>query len=454
MTGRAYRQSAVIASRMGPFDEYEKNRGPMLGVMEKHRAAVANIEHRDTISDDLVDGARTAWDEALALGREHGYRNAQATVIAPTGTISFLMDCDTTGIEPEFSLVKTKKLVGGGELTIVNQTVPESLERLGYASHEIDQIVAHINDKNGVAGAPFLRPEHASIFDCSIGDRAIDYMGHVKMMGAVQPFVSGAISKTANMPESATVEDVAKLYADSWKLGVKALAIYRDNCKVAQPLAGKQAELVTKPQRRTMPIERAEIGRKFQVGEYEGYIHVGLFPDGTPGDVFVDIAKEGTTLAGLMNALMISVSLGIQYGVPLDVYVSKFSHMRFEPAGLTNDPDIRVAKSLVDYIFRWLGKKFLDADTQASLGIMSAEVRARLHGQQASNDPLGDGSAVYDAVSPAVEVGQVESKPLTGQRALFNAWEDAQECAKCGGRKVRTGSCYTCRDCGDNSGCG
>jgi ribonucleoside-diphosphate reductase alpha chain len=426
----------------------------MLGVMEKHRAAVANIENRETVADDLVDGARTAWDEALALGREHGYRNAQATVIAPTGTISFLMDCDTTGIEPEFSLVKTKKLVGGGELTIVNQTVPESLERLGYASHEIDQIVAHINDKNGVAGAPFLRPEHASIFDCSIGDRAIDYMGHVKMMGAVQPFVSGAISKTANMPESATVEDVAKLYADSWKLGVKALAIYRDNCKVAQPLAGKQAELVTKPQRRTMPIERAEIGRKFQVGEYEGYIHVGLFPDGTPGDVFVDIAKEGTTLAGLMNALMISVSLGIQYGVPLDVYVSKFSHMRFEPAGLTNDPDIRVAKSLVDYIFRWLGKKFLDADTQASLGIMSAEVRARLHGQQAGNDPLGDGSAVYDAVSPAVEVGQVESKPLSGQRAFFNAWEDAQECAKCGGRKVRTGSCYTCRDCGDNSGCG
>ena len=279
-------------------------------------------------------------------------------------------------------------------------------------------------------------------------------MGHVKMMGAVQPFVSGAISKTANMPESATVEDVAKLYLDSWKLGVKALAIYRDNCKVAQPLAGKQAELVQKPERRTMPIERQEIGRKFQVGEYEGYIHVGLFPDGTPGDVFVDIAKEGTTLAGLMNALMISVSLGIQYGVPLAVYVSKFSHMRFEPSGLTNDPDIRVAKSLVDYIFRWLGKKFLDADTQAALGIMSAEVRARLQGQPAEADPLGDGSAVYDSVAPAVEVGPVESRPLSGQRALFNAWEDAQECAKCGGRKVRTGSCYTCRDCGDNSGCG
>ena len=232
-----------------------------------------------------------------------------------------------------------------------------------------------------------------------MGDRAIDYNGHVSMMGAVQPFISGAISKTANMPESATVEDVAKLYLDSWKMGVKALAIYRDNCKVAQPMGAKQAELVHKPVRKTMPIERMEIGRKFQVGEYEGYIHVGLFPDGTPGDVFVDIAKEGTTLAGLMNALMISVSLGLQYGVPLDVYVSKFSHMRFEPSGLTNDPDIRVAKSLVDYIFRWLGKKFLDAETQAELGIMSAEVRARLQGMPAEAEPLADGTMYGDLVA-------------------------------------------------------
>ena len=313
-------------------------------------------------------------------GATHGYRNAQATVLAPTGTISFLMDCDTTGVEPDFSLVKTKRLVGGGELTIVNGTVPLALQVLGYTQVEGEAIVAHIADRNTVVGAPAIKPEHLAVFDCAMGDRAIDYMGHVAMMGAVQPFISGAISKTANMPESATVEDVAKLYLDSWKLGVKALAIYRDNCKVAQPLGAKQAEMVHKPVRKTMPIERMEIGRKFQVGEYEGYIHVGLFPDGTPGDVFVDIAKEGTTLAGLMNALMISVSLGLQYGVPLDVYVSKFSHMRFEPSGLTNDPDIRVAKSLVDYIFRWLGKKFLDAETQAELGIMSAEVRARLQG--------------------------------------------------------------------------
>jgi ribonucleoside-diphosphate reductase alpha chain len=456
MTGRAYRKSAEIAARMGAFSEYERNRQPMVRVIEKHRAAVGNIEDRETIADDLVDAARGAWDDALELGRTYGYRNAQATVLAPTGTISFLMDCDTTGVEPDFSLVKTKRLVGGGELTMVNGTVPLALQVLGYTQTEGEAIVAHIADRNTVVGAPAIKPEHLAVFDCAMGDRAIDYNGHVSMMGAVQPFISGAISKTANMPESATVEDVAKLYLDSWKMGVKALAIYRDNCKVAQPMGAKQSELVHKPVRKTMPIERMEIGRKFQVGEYEGYIHVGLFPDGTPGDVFVDIAKEGTTLAGLMNALMISVSLGLQYGVPLDVYVSKFSHMRFEPSGLTNDPDIRVAKSLVDYIFRWLGKKFLDADTQAELGIMSAEVRARLQGMPAEAEPLADGTMFGDLVASPEATGAAAVLPAQtpGQRALFNAWEDAQECAKCGGRKIRTGSCYTCRDCGDNSGCG
>src|SRR6476469_8789324 len=456
MTGRAYRKSAEIAARMGPFSEYERNRQPMVRVIEKHRAAVGNIEDRETIADDLVDAARGSWDEALELGRSHGYRNAQATVLAPTGTIPFLMDCDTTGVEPDFSLVKTKRLVGGGELTMVNGTVPLALQVLGYTQAEGDAIVAHIAERNTVVGAPAIKPEHLAVFDCAMGDRAIDYNGHVSMMGAVQPFISGAISKTANMPESASVEDVAKLYLDSWKMCVKALAIYRDNCKVAQPMGAKQAELVHKPVRKTMPIERMEIGRKFQVGEYEGYIHVGLFPDGTPGDVFVDIAKEGTTLAGLMNALMISVSLGLQYGVPLDVYVSKFSHMRFEPSGLTNDPDIRVAKSLVDYIFRWLGKKFLDAEMQAELGIMSAEVRARLQGQPAEAEPLADGTMYGDLVaSPeAAEARAVVPIQSAGQQALFNAWEDAQECAKCGGRKIRTGSCYTCRDCGANSGCG
>ena len=439
MTGRAYRKSAEIASRVGPFEEYPKNSDAMLRVIRKHRAAVANID-TTTVPDDMMLGARKAWDEALAVGEQHGYRNAQATVLAPTGTISFMMDCDTTGVEPDFSLVKSKRLVGGGDITIVNQTVPTALAKLGYAPHEIDQIVAHVNEHNTVVGAPGFKGEHMAVFDVAVGDRAIHHMGHVNMMAAIQPFISGAISKTVNLPTDVTVDDVASLYLDAWKLGVKAIAIYRDGCKVAQPLStkGDKPELIAaKPQRRVMPIDRTEIGRKFKVGEYEGYIHVGMFPEGDPGDVFVDIAKEGTTLAGLMNAFMIAVSVGIQYGVPLEVFVSKFAHMRFEPSGLTNDPDIRVAKSIPDYIFRWMGKRFLDTDTQADLGIMSQAVRDRMAGQ------IGD----EEGEAPA-------PRPSAGQTALFNAWEDAQECAKCGGRKVRTGACYTCRDCGDNSGCG
>ncbi len=446
MTGRAYRKSADMATRVGAFDEYGKNADAMLRVIRKHRASVANID-ADAVPADMLAAARGAWDDALALGEEHGYRNAQAVVIAPTGTISFMMDCDTTGIEPDFSLVKSKRLVGGGDITIVNQTVPTALQKLGYAPHEIDQIVAHVNEHNTVVGAPGFRPEHLSVFDVAVGDRAIHHMGHVNMMAAVQPFVSGAISKTVNLPTDVTVEDVSQLYVDAWKLGVKAIAIYRDGCKVAQPLQSKSAQpelIAAKPTRRVMPIERQEIGRKFQVGEYEGYIHVGLFPEGDPGDIFVDIAKEGTTLAGLMNAFMIAVSVGMQYGVPLEVFVSKFAHMRFEPSGITNDPDIRIAKSIPDYIFRWMGKRFLDAETQTNLGILSAAVREKLangngHSPAApSDDPAPMGVAA----------------PGAGQSALFNAWEDAVECAKCGGRKVRTGACYTCRDCGDNSGCG
>src|SRR5215475_306639 len=381
MTGRAYRKSAEIAARMGPFDGYQVNRAPMVGVIAKHRAAVGNIEHADSVPADLLGHCRKAWDDALDLGEIHGFRNAQATVLAPTGTISFMMDCDTTGVEPDFSLVKSKKLVGGGEITIVNKTVPMALERLGYAPREIEQIVAHVNEHNTVVGAPGFKGEHLAVFDVAVGDRAIHHMGHVKMMASVQPFISGAISKTVNLPNDVTVDDVADLYMDAWKLGVKAIAIYRDGCKVAQPLstAGGQTELIAaKPQRRVMPIDRQEVGRKFKVGEYEGYIHVGMFPEGDPGDVFVDIAKEGTTLAGLMNAFMIAVSVGIQYGVPLEVFVSKFAHMRFEPSGVTNDPDIRVAKSIPDYIFRWMGKRFLDPDAQADLGIMSQAVRERI----------------------------------------------------------------------------
>ncbi len=450
MTGRAYRKSAEIASRMGPFEGYRPNTAAMIGVMAQHRAAVGNIENTDSVPADLLSACRRAWDDTLDMGEVNGYRNAQSSVLAPTGTISFMMDCDTTGVEPDFSLVKSKKLVGGGEITIVNQTVKAALERLGYAPNEVSDIEAYVDEKNTMIGAPHVKKEHYPVFDCAVGERAIHYMGHVKMMGAVQPFISGAISKTVNMPEEATVDEVAELYTEAWKLGVKAIAIYRDNCKVGQPLskkgqaaietvAGTAAPPVPLTQRRRLPDDRVEVGRKFRVGDYEGYIHVGLYEDGTPGDIFLDIAKEGTTLAGLMNSFMISVSLGLQYGVPLEVYVSKFAHMRFEPSGQTNDPDIRVAKSIVDYVFRWMGKKFLTPDQQEEVGILSAEVKARL-------------AQRYNDTGTEARAEPVEAPP-PGQTALFNAWEDAVECAKCGGRMIRTGSCYTCRDCGTNTGC-
>ena len=898
MTGRAYRKSAEIAKRMGSHAGYAENAAAMLGVISKHRAAVGNIQHTDSVPTDMLSAARKAWDDALNLGEVAGFRNAQATVLAPTGTISFMMDCDTTGVEPDFSLVKSKKLVGGGELTIVNKTVPMALGELGYATREVEEIVAYIDERGSVIGAPHLKNEHYPVFDCAIGERAIHYMGHVKMMGAVQPFISGAISKcvvgetlvttenglvrigslregeaedtfrpmrlrlasldgaretdafyyggtrstvestlrsghritgtpnhrvlvalpegrldwkrldelepgdqvatqygddlwaktpatlgsfapskpygsqktivipsemsedlafflgayaaeghvsrtvhtvriantdegviarlvtlaheqfgitarvtrqadkcpsvelssktlveffdylgcgdrsqtkripdavlrsprtmvvafleglsldsyipsslpkwaiclasngllddlqavltnlgfvhsrvtkynaeydrsfdevyvsgryaqqfvsllsfpeahkaarakelvssalaqstadvvpgldgrqlyelipsgrsgrygkgtgkskafrhlldprtrtvsresldrvavlpdveledwvktvlernlhfspvmsvcdggehevfdvsvpethafvangivnhnTVNLPEQTSAAEVSQLLIEAWQLGVKAIAIYRDNCKVAQPLSGVKdtsdagiiaqihalGGVVPAPKRRRLPDDRTEVGRKFRVGEYEGYIHVGLFDDGTPGDIFVDIAKEGTTLAGLMNSFMISVSLGLQYGVPLEVYVSKFSHMRFEPAGPTNDPDIRIAKSIVDYIFRWMGKKFLTIDQQEELGILSPEVRARL-AERLGN---GDGKpATMESAAVPIEA------PPPGQTALFNSHEDAVECARCGGRMVRTGSCYTCRDCGTNTGC-
>jgi ribonucleoside-diphosphate reductase alpha chain len=446
MTGRAYRKSAEIAGRMGAFAGYRPNAAAMLGVIAKHRASVGNIAHSETVPSDLLTAARQAWDDALDLGEVNGYRNAQSTVLAPTGTISFMMDCDTTGVEPDFSLVKSKKLVGGGEITIVNKTVSAGLEKLGYAPNEVDEIVAFIDERNTVVGAPYVKSEHFPVFDCAVGERAIHHTGHVKMMGAIQPFISGAISKTVNLPETATIDDVAQLYLDAWKLGVKAIAIYRDNCKVAQPLSGKgdkgaQATLApagmqVAPKRHRLPDDRNEIGRKFRVGEYEGYIHVGIFDDGSPGDIFVDIAKDGTTLQGLMNSLMIAVSMGLQYGVPPEVYVSKLSHLRFEPSGLTNDADIRNAKSIVDYIFRWFGKKFLDVDQQEEAGILSMEVRAQMA------DRLANGESAH------VEV------PAPGQTALFNPHEDAIECNRCGGRMVRAGTCYTCRDCGTSTGCG
>jgi ribonucleoside-diphosphate reductase alpha chain len=445
MTARAYRKSAEIASRMGPFAGYQANRAPMIGVIAKHRAAVGNIENTDVVPADLLAACRKAWDDALNLGEVHGFRNAQATVLAPTGTISFMMDCDTTGVEPDFSLVKSKKLVGGGEITIVNKTVPMALEKLGYAPREVEEIVAFIDERNTIVGAPSVKTHHYPVFDCAVGDRSIHYLGHVRMMGATQPFISGAISKTVNLPEEATVEDVMNLYVDAWKLGVKAIAIYRDNCKVAQPLSSSSKDTTAPPpvlvrERKRLPLDRTEVGRKFQVGDHEGYIHVGLYDDGSPGDIFVDIAKDGTTMAGLMNSLCLAVSMGLQYGVPPEVYVSKLSHMRFEPSGLTNDADIRVAKSIVDYIFRWFGKKFLTPEQQEEVGILSPEVKAMLADRYANGG---------ETAAPA----EPHETPPPGQTALFNSWEDAVECARCGGRMIRTGSCYTCRDCGTNTGC-
>ncbi|MHB8060419.1 MAG: vitamin B12-dependent ribonucleotide reductase [Gaiellaceae bacterium] len=450
MTGRAYRKSAEISGRMGPFAEYQRNAGAMLSVISKHRAAVGNIEHEDSVPRELLSACRKAWDEALDVGEAKGFRNAQSTVLAPTGTISFMMDCDTTGVEPDFSLAKSKKLVGGGEITIVNKTVPMALEKLGYSPREGSEIEAFIDERNTVVGAPHLKNDHYPVFDCAVGERSIHYLGHVKMMGAVQPFISGAISKTVNMPESATVEDVVQLLEDAWKLGVKAIALYREGSKVAQPLSGRgdktvltaAVPMLAAPQRHRLPDERTEVGRKFRVGDYEGYIHVGVYDDGSPGDVFVDIAKEGTTLAGLMNAFMIAISLGLQYGVPLEVFVSKYAHMRFDPAGSTNDPDIRIAKSLPDYMFRWLGKRFLSVDQQEEIGILSPAVKARLAQGYTNGGSTGQGGDPTPA----------EALP-PGQKALFNNWEDAVECARCGGRMVRTGSCYTCRDCGTNTGC-
>jgi ribonucleoside-diphosphate reductase alpha chain len=452
MCGEAYVQSARLAGQLGAFQGYEPNRDAMLGVIAKHGSYAHKLDS-SYVPLELLSAARSVWEEAHELGDDFGFRNSQATVLAPTGTIAFMMDCDTTGVEPDIALVKYKKLVGGGMLKIVNQTVPRALRRLGYESREVQDIVESIDEHDTIEGAPRLRDEHLPVFDCAFkpagGQRAIHHMGHLRMMGAVQPFISGAISKTVNLPEQVTVDQVAQLIADAWRLGVKAIAIYRDNCKVAQPLSGKSEGSVPAvpptplTQRRRLPEDRTEIGRKFRVGDYEGYIHVGLYEDGSPGDIFVDIAKDGTTMAGLMNSLMIAVSMGLQYGVPPEVYVSKLSHMRFEPSGLTNDADIRNAKSIVDYIFRWFGKKFLTVDQQEEAGILSADVKARLAERYANGDAL-----------PASEPGAIAlDPPPPGQTALFNSWEDAVECAKCGGRMVRTGSCYTCRDCGTNTGC-
>ena len=508
MTGRAYRTSAEVAGALGPYERYEENADPHMHVMRKHRHAAYEIEDSLFNDTELLGAARRAWDEAVDVGAHNGYRNAQATVLAPTGTISFLMDCDTTGIEPDFSLVKYKELVGGGLMTIVNRTVPLALQTLGYQPEQIEAIEAHLADSGTIVGAPGLADEHLPVFDVAVGERAISALGHVKMMAAAQPFLSGAISKTVNMPESVTVEDIAEIYTEGWKLGLKALAIYRDGSKTAQALktdAGDkkdaeeaEAEVApvspepARPVRHRMPRERQSITHKFSVGGHEGYITAGMYEDGTLGEVFLtDVGKEGSTIKGLMNAFATSISIGLQYGVPLETLVRKFAYMRFEPEGYTGNPEIPFAKSMPDYIMRWLASRFGDADLHEELGILTPEVRARKASQEAlmRGDTAGPPAPAADS-APAEESGAdaketdggngkggnghashgPESSPGAGTAAKpptaaltdeppaipakLQGLELGPACAMCGGMMQRTGSCYTCSSCGNNTGCG
>jgi ribonucleoside-diphosphate reductase alpha chain len=493
MTGRAYRESARVASEIGPYERYPENREAHNAVMRMHRDASQAIPDAASVDTALLDAARTAWDEAVEAGELYGYRNAQATVLAPTGTISFLMDCDTTGVEPDFSLVKFKELVGGGQMTIVNKTVPLALETLGYSDEQIEQIVAYINEHGTIVGAPDLAEEHLPVFDVAVGERAISHMGHIKMMGAVQPFISGAISKTVNLPESATVEDIADAYLQAWREGVKALAIYRDGSKTAQALrtdaqkeaptsqsteeaiekAVKEALAQAPPKRRRMPRERQSITHKFSIGGHEGYITAGMYEDGSVGEIFLtDIGKEGSTLRGMMNSFATAISISLQYGVPLETLVRKFSYMRFEPEGMTGNPEIPFAKSMPDYIMRWLASRFLDADLQEELGILTPEVRARKAAQDAASSHTSDtakpvnGDAGGNGATQPEGNGNGSAAPkvapptsaLTDEPPVHPAARAGLDlgpaCQQCGGMMQRTGSCYTCSSCGFNTGCG
>ena len=447
MTGEAYAQSARIAAETGPFEGYAINRDPMLSVMRKHRDAA---EHLDAgrAGAALVDAAQEAWEDAVTLGEQYGYRNAQATVLAPTGTIGFLMDCDTTGIEPDIALVKYKKLVGGGMLKIVNRTVPQALATLGYTRDEIQAIIEHIDEHDTIEGAPHLKEEHLPVFDCAFpppqGGRSISWRGHVHMMSAAQPFLSGAISKTVNMPETTTVDEIEKAYLEAWKLGLKAIAIYRDGSKRSQPLGTTlekttgdqkpQIQIVERPLRKRLPQERQAITHRFEVGGQEGYLTVGLYEDGTPGEIFLRMAKEGSTVSGLIDSFATAVSMALQYGVPLQVLVTKFSHMRFEPQGFTKNPEIPIAKSISDYIFRWLASRFLPQEEQLALGI---------HVPEKEGDSL---AAAPAETLPVVDLG--EQLKLT-----FRNQEDAPACTECGSIMVRNGACYKCYNCGGTSGC-
>ncbi|MEV4294156.1 vitamin B12-dependent ribonucleotide reductase [Microbispora rosea] len=501
MTAVSYRRSAEIAGIVGPYDGYQRNAEPHKRVMRKHAAANDDLRTLDDMDKSLHAEATRQWQECLRLGEKNGYRNAQASLLAPTGTIGLMMDCDTTGIEPDLALVKFKKLVGGGSMQIVNQTIPRALRRLGYLEEQVEAIVEYIAEHGHVVDAPGLRPEHYEVFDCAMGERAIAPMGHVRMMAAVQPFLSGAISKTVNLPESATIDDIEQVYLEGWKLGLKALAVYRDNCKVGQPLSvakktpeevpAETAEKepivqvveVARPTRRRMPNQRPSTTTRFTVGGAKGYMTASSYPDDGLGEVFLKMSKQGSTLAGVMDAFSVAISIGLQYGVPLDTYVQKFVNMRFEPAGMTDDPDVRMAQSVMDYIFRRLALDYLPYEDRAALGIFSASERAA---QQRGEDPaaLQDVDTAALAQSAPIESGKavpveqaqpapVEAKPAEGPSAGQVApvavpeprrvgasleshqgrTADAPLCMTCGTKMRPAGSCYVCEGCGSTSGC-
>ncbi len=459
LTGHAYATSARTAARMGPFAGYTENREPMLNVLRMHRKAAADIDE-DLVPPELLSAAQEAWDNAVDAAERWGVRNSQASVLAPTGTIGLLMDCDTTGIEPDLGLVKLKKLVGGGTMSIVNQTVPRALRRLGYSPEQVSDIVAHVDEHKSILGAPHVTAEHLAVFACSMGDNTIHYQGHIKMMGAVQPFISGAISKTVNVPEAITVEEVEQLHIEAWRLGLKAIAMYRDNCKVAQPLATarksepvseaeahdaelaqkvaqlekalqRQTVVVKQPIRERLPRKRKSSTFAFRVADCEGYVTVGEYEDGRPGEVFMKVSKQGSTLAGIMDAFSIAVSLGLQHGVPLSTFVRKYTNMRFEPAGMTDDADLRIAQSLVDYIFRRLAVDYLTYDERLELGVFTTGERLQ-------------------PTLPGVEESTTPNAPMPEAAVMAT---DAPYCYQCGVQMQRAGSCHACPSCGTTSGC-
>jgi ribonucleoside-diphosphate reductase alpha chain len=459
MHGAGYAQSARIArDHGGAFPGYAANREPMLRVMRKHRAALKDI-NRTHVPKPLFEGAKRIWDECVELGEQHGYRNAQATVLAPTGTIGFMMDCDTTGVEPDIALVKYKKLVGGGLMKIVNNTVPMALAKLGYSAAEVKDIVGYIDEHETIEGAPHLKDKDLAVFDCAFkpmkGARSIHYMGHIKMMGAVQPFISGAISKTVNVPKAATVQEIEQAYIDAWRIGAKAVSIYRDGSKRTQPLNTSKDKLAeatasvseAAPRRRRLPDERQSITHKFDIAGHEGYITVGLYEDGQPGELFLTMAKEGSTISGFADAFAQAISYALQYGVPLQDLVDKFSHVRFEPAGMTKNPDIRFAKSIVDYIFRWLAAKFLSPEAQYRAGVNNRDEASTTTPEQL----LLDVTQSAGAAKQADVIATVHAKK--SQFAAIQNQEDAPPCSTCGSIMVRSGACYKCSNCGTTSGC-